>query len=99
MNVHLATELLSSELRVHLIRHYRLRPGPQRDAAEALGVSANAVSANTKVLIDAGIVVVESGEDRRYQICRIDEGRLAVVLSDLHAFVAGTSEPTGDGRR
>lgn len=89
MNVQLATELLSSELRVHLIRHYRMHPGPQRDAAEALGVSANAVSWNTKVLIDAGIVVVEPGEDRRHQICRIDEARLAVLLGDLHAFVAG----------
>lgn len=92
MTVHLATEVFGSDLRVHLIRHYRAHPGPQKAAAEALGVSTNAVSANTKVLIDAGVVVVEPGSDRRFQICRVDVERLNELLADVTRFVGSASD-------
>lgn len=57
MSVALATRVYGSEVLVALIRYYRKHPGLQKDAAEALGLPAQVVSSNTRILVAAGIVV------------------------------------------
>ncbi|GAB3930683.1 hypothetical protein GCM10011575_47360 [Microlunatus endophyticus] len=57
MSVQIATRVFGSELLVALIRHYRANPGLQKEAAAALGVPVQAVSTNTRILVEAGVVV------------------------------------------
>lgn len=57
VSVQIATRVFGSELLVALIRHYRANPGLQKQAAAALGVPVQAVSTNTRILVEAGVVV------------------------------------------
>lgn len=57
MTVGVAIRVYGSELLVALIRHYREHPGLQKEAAAALGVPTQVISTNTRILIDAGVVV------------------------------------------
>ena len=57
MSVAIATRVFGSEVLVALIRHYRHHPGLQKDAAEALGLPPQVVSSNTRILVEAGVVI------------------------------------------
>lgn len=51
-----AAAAFGTPLRLRLIRHYLDKPGQQKDAAEALGVSAAVISLNTKALVELGVI-------------------------------------------
>lgn len=98
MSVQIATRVFGSELLVALIRHYRAHPGLQKEAAAALGVPAQAISTNTRVLVDAGVVVGDpapwGGRAGRWIV---DEGRTFELARELINYTVGieVESPTG----
>ncbi|MBU2698846.1 MULTISPECIES: hypothetical protein [Pimelobacter] len=98
MSVEVALRVLGSQALAALIRHYRLNPGSQVDAVRALGLTAPIVSANTRILIDAGVVVGRpESRGRRAGIYAVDEERLNFLVDELKKFVAG-EEPRTPGQ-
>ncbi|MGL5826812.1 MAG: hypothetical protein ACRCYU_18675 [Nocardioides sp.] len=87
VNVETASTVLSSTLRIHLIRHYLASPGPQRDAVEKLGVTQRAVSVNTRALVAAGVLIEEPADDKRFQIYRVDVERIEELVAATRAFI------------
>lgn len=86
VNVHAATVALGSDLRLHLLRHFRNHPGSQKVAAEALGLNRNVVSLNTRALIEVGVVVEDPAEDGRSRTYRINEERLRAIVAETLRF-------------
>lgn len=86
VTVDAATRVFGTPLRVHLVRYFLDNPGPQKDAAAALGVTRGAVSANTAALIADGVVVETPSADKRSHTYRVDRGRLSELLDALGDF-------------
>lgn len=90
MSVTIAARVFGSELLVSLIRYYRMHPGLQKEAAAALDIPAQAVSTNTRVLVDAGVVV---GDPPPWGVRPgrwiVDEERVRNLAAVLVAFTMG----------
>ncbi|WP_215817132.1 hypothetical protein [Pimelobacter sp. 30-1] len=95
MSVAIATRVFGSEVLVALIRHYRESPGPQIEAAQALNLPPQLISANTRILINFGVVIGDPpGRGRRAGRYVVDEERVQLLLAELAAYVgAGKSDP------
>lgn len=94
VSVQQASEAFGSPIRLNLIRYFRGNPGPQRDAALALGLKTQAVSANTKILLSTGVLIKEPAtDDGRSWVCRVDTGRLNELLDSLHDFTGESQLP------
>ena len=79
--VYEATQAFGSELRVQLIHHYALHPGRQADAARTLGVDRAVISANTRALLDVGVLTQDSERVNTVNRERLDE--LIATLNDF----------------
>lgn len=94
MSVQIATRVFGSELLVALIRHYRTKPGLQKEAAAALGVPVQAVSTNTRILVEAGVVIGDpaprGGRPGRWIV---DEARILELARELISY---TLDSTAD---
>lgn len=89
MNVEAAARAFGSTVRMHLIRHYAGTPGSQREAMDALGLSQRAVSVNTRLLVELGVVIDAPNETnpnaRRYSV---DQDRLRELQDALVNFTS-----------
>lgn len=96
MSVAIAARVFGSELLVALIRHYRAHPGLQKEAAAALDVPAQVISTNTRVLVDAGVVV---GDPAPWGVRPgrwiVDEERVRNLVAVLFAYTMGESAADG----
>ena len=88
MSVAIATKVLGSEVLVALIRHYRDHPGPQSAAVDALDLPNQLVSAQTRILMQAGVVVADPpSRGRRAGRYVVDEERLAFLIRELREYL------------
>ena len=81
-----AIAALGSEIRAHLIRHFLQHPGPQKDAAQALGVSRKTVSEHVAVLLEDGVLYAEPSTDKRSSTYHVNADRLRELLDSASAF-------------
>ena len=79
--VYTATQAFGSELRVQLIHHYARHPGRQADAARTLGVDRAVISANTRTLLDIGVLTQDSE-----RVNTVDRERLEELIEALNDF-------------
>ncbi|MDN5898569.1 MAG: hypothetical protein L0H74_00700 [Brachybacterium sp.] len=87
MSVAVAARVFGSEILLALIRYYRASPGTtQQSAAEALSLSQQLVSSNTRILTDAELVV-GAARGRRGGRYHVDEARLQELLKALEAYL------------
>lgn len=87
-DVSAAARVFGSDVLVALIRHYRMHPGLQKEAAEALDLPAQIVSANTRVLIGAGVICGDPEPwGSRPGRWVVDERRLQELHDALQAFL------------
>ena len=80
-DVYAATQTFGSELRVQLIHHYATHPGRQADAARTLSVDRAVISANTRALLDIGVLIQDS--ERVNTVNRERLGELTAALNDF----------------
>ena len=80
-NVYAATQAFASELRVQLIHHYAIHPGRQADAARTLGVERAVISANTRALLEIGVLIQDSERVNTVNRKRLDE-----LIAALNSF-------------
>ena len=81
-----AVMVFGTEIRAHLIRYFLRQPGPQKDAAEALGVARKTVSEHVAVLLDDGVLYAEPSTDKRSAIFHVNVDRLRELLAAVPAF-------------
>lgn len=90
MSVTIATRVFASEVLVGLIRYYGQNPGSQTEAAAALDLTTQLVSSNTRLLIDAGVVVEqEKGSGRRGGKYAVDKQRVRELADALLRYSLG----------
>lgn len=90
MNVAIATKVFGSEVLVALIRHYRMTPSTQTQAAVTLDLTTQLVSTNTRVLLHAGVVYREGpGRGPLAGEYRVDDDRVKLLVDALSAYTLG----------
>ncbi|MDQ3431252.1 MAG: hypothetical protein M3467_03335 [Actinomycetota bacterium] len=84
-------KVFGSEVRMLLIDFFSGGPARQVDAMRALGIDRAVISANTRALVEVGVLV--AGEERTYTV---DRARLDDVLAPLEkaSRAAPTAVPT-----
>jgi DNA-binding MarR family transcriptional regulator len=87
--VRLAAAVLSSPVRLHLIRYYTQNPGASMvDAAVALGTPSNSLGPNIRALVSAGVLTVSSSPvDHRANNYYVDRSRLIELVSAAQEFM------------
>lgn len=89
-DVALAATVFGTEAGLALLEHYRQAPGPQRDAAEALGMTKQTASRHTNTLHEAGVIYQDPNwKNRREGRWMVDSERVAFLLDHLRAYTLG----------
>lgn len=87
MSVAIAVRVFGSETLVALIRHYWTSPGSQQDAATTLDIPNQLVSTNTRLLLDAGVVIADPpARGRRPGRYVVDQDRVHHLLEALRRY-------------
>lgn len=84
-----AITVLGTELRAQLVRYYLHSPGPQKAAAEALGVTRTTLTTNIAALLEAKVLRSEPAADRRSEIYSVDVARLRELVAAPEEFFFG----------
>ena len=82
-----ASEMMSSLVRLRLIRYYRSTPGSQADAAAALDVPPTSLTTNLRALVDIGVLIQEPPTRGRAYTYRVDEARVAALLNSADRYL------------
>jgi DNA-binding MarR family transcriptional regulator len=87
-----AARAFATTLRLQLIAHFRDHPGAQVDAARALGAGRNVISANVRVLEDAGVLRRSPSNDGRSSTLNVDADRVRALLRALETELLHISQ-------
>lgn len=87
-----ASEMMSSLVRLRLIRYYRSTPGSQADAAAALDVPNTSLTTNLRALLDIGVLIQEPPTRGRAYTYRVDETRITALLESVQHYLLDSGD-------
>lgn len=90
MNVEAAATAFGLPVRLHLIRFYLQHPASTQAAAmESLGIGRRPVQVNTRILVDAGVLIEQPSSDKRQRSYQVDRDRVEDLLAAARDFTLG----------